>query len=113
MRILSGILFSIVLASPANAAADIGSAGSINIPTGANAIQTTPPEKKVEMEATRLPRRDTKTSLVCTAADSAPKLADRIAEGSCRSHTKEHEADALRSLPAVPGTTDMNAITGR
>lgn len=75
---------------------------------------------------TRLPRRDTKTPLVCSAADAAPKLADRVGEGSCRSHTEEHQAEhkpdqkPKTTFPKVDGDVfpktqpgDINAITGR
>lgn len=65
-------------------------------------------------EATRLPRRDTKTSLVCSAADAAPKLADRMAQGSCRSHTEDHQVDNRpEAKPWVQRPFDIQSFSGR
>ncbi|RZA27266.1 MAG: hypothetical protein EOP10_00715 [Proteobacteria bacterium] len=79
--------------------------------SGADAAVIMPVEKPVE--ATRIPRRDTRSKLVCSSADAAPKLMDRTADGSCRSHTKEHSNQAHDSQIPWKSRTDINAITGR
>jgi hypothetical protein len=112
MKLLqSGLfVFTLLAGGPAFAVSDI-SPGSVNVPQGTGTVQTNPPDRKIE--ATRLPRRDTKSPLVCSAADGAPQLADRVSEGSCRSHTKEHQAEAQKSQVPVLPPVDVHAITGR
>jgi hypothetical protein len=80
----------------------------------ADAAQIIPTAKP--RQATRLPRRDTHTPLICSSADAAPKLSDRTADGSCRSHTKEHrnqDQHAQDILPTYGIPAASNAITGR
>lgn len=107
------LALGLLLAAPVLAIDGVGSA--IQIPSGHSTTVETP--EKGTIQATRLPKRDTKSALVCTSADAAPRLQNRFADGSCRSHTKEHQVQEVTA--AADGTwtpkVDVNAmmVTGR
>ncbi len=90
--------------------------GPMQTSANAETIPSTPAmtaETSIFPSATRLPKRDTKSPLYCTAADAAPKLADRSSEGSCRSHTKAHEEPHQAVETPIIQALKSEAITGR
>lgn len=117
MKIIIRTCLAFSLCVAATAAAD--SVPSMSLPgdAGSGRVLSTTSSGQAPLntvEASRIPRRDTRTPLVCSAADAAPRLADRVAEGSCRSHTQQHEVEGRGSaIPWQPSAIDIHAISGR